>query len=69
MLAVGMPAGDDDAFGAEVGGGQDAEQSHGSVAYHGNGLARFDPGGDRAEPAGCEDVGGGQLAGDQVGGW
>ena len=65
-LAVGVAAHGDDALGAELAGGEDAEQPDGAVTDDGDGLAGSDLGGDGGEPAGAEDVGGGQQAGDQV---
>ena len=50
----------------ELLGGQDAEQADGAVTDHGDGLARAGLGGDGAEPAGAQDVGGGQEVRDQV---
>ena len=57
----------DDAFGAELLGGEDAEQAHRAVADDRDGLAGSGFGGDGGEPAGAEHVGGGQQGGDQVG--
>ena len=61
-----VPAHRDDAFRAELLGGQHAEQPDGAVADHRDGLARAGLGGHRGEPAGAEHVGGGQQARDQV---
>ena len=62
----GVPADGDDPFGAELLGGQDAEQADGAVADDGDGLAGAGLGGDGGEPAGAEYVGGGEQRRDQV---
>ena len=67
LLARSVTAHRDDPFGAELLGGQHAEQADRAVAHHGHRLAGADLGGDGAEPAGAEDVGGGQQARDQIG--
>ena len=64
--AVGVTAHRDDALGTELAGGEDAEQADGAVTDDGDSLARSDLGGDGGEPAGAEDVGGGQQAGHQL---
>ena len=61
-----VPAHRDDPLGAELARGEDAQQADRAVADHGDGLARAGLGGDGAEPAGAEHVGGGQQARDQV---
>ena len=48
-------------------GGQDGGQAHGAVADHRDGLAGAGLGGDGPEPAGSQDVGGGQQRGDDLG--
>lgn len=48
-------------------GREHAEQPNGTIADDGDGLSRADLGGDRAEPAGAEDVGRGEQARDQDG--
>ncbi len=52
-LAVRVPAEGDDAFGAELPGGEDAEQAHGAVTDDRDGLAGSGLGGDGGEPAGA----------------
>ena len=54
-------------LGAELAGGEDAEQPDGAVADDGDGLARAGFGGDSGEPAGAEDIGCREQGGDQVG--
>ena len=61
-----VPAHRDDPLGAELPGRQHGEQADRAVADDRDGLARLHVGGDGAEPAGAEHVGGGQQAGDQV---
>ena len=61
-----VPAHRDDPLGAQLPGGQHGEQADRAVTDHGDGLAGLHVGGDGAEPAGAEHVGGGQQAGDQV---
>ena len=68
LLAGLVAAHRDDAFGAELLGGQHAAQAHRAVADHGHGLAGADVGRDGAEPPGAEDVGGGQEVRDEIGG-
>ena len=68
LLAVGVAAHGDDPLGAELAGGEDAEEADGAVADDGDGLAGADLGGDGGEPAGAEDVGGGEVVGHEVGG-
>ena len=60
---------DDDPLGAELFGGEHPEQADGAVADDGDGLAWADLGGDGAEPAGAQHVGGGEEAGEEVVGW
>src|SRR5207302_2732841 len=69
LLSWLVAAHGDDALGAEVLGGQHGEEPHGSVADNGDRLARRDLGSGCSEPAGAEDVGGGEEAGDEVVGW
>ena len=57
----------DDPLGAELLGGQDAEQPDRAVADDRDGLAGAGLGGDGGEPAGAEHVGGGHQRRDQVG--
>ena len=66
LLPVGVAAHGDDPLGAELLGGEDAEQADRAVADDGDGLARAGLGGDGGEPAGAEHVGGGEQARDQV---
>jgi hypothetical protein len=61
-----VPAHRDDPLGPELPRGQHAEQPDRSVADDRDGLARPDVGGDGAEPAGAQHVGGREQAGDQV---
>jgi hypothetical protein len=61
-----VPAHRDDALGAELLGGQHAEQADRTIAHHGNRLARTRVRGDGAEPAGAEYVGQGQEARDEI---
>jgi hypothetical protein len=56
----------DNPVGAELLSGEDGEQPDGAVTDDGDGLAGPGLGGDGAEPAGTEDVGGGEEARDQV---
>ena len=67
LLAGLVAAHDDDALGAELARGEDAVEADGAVADHDDGLARADLGGHGTEPAGAQDVGGGEEARDQVG--
>ena len=67
LLAGLVAAHDDDALGAELARRENPVEADGAVADDDDGLARTDLGGDGAEPAGAEDVGGGEEAGDQVG--
>ena len=62
-LPVGVAGHGDDPFGAELLGGQDAEQSDSAVADDGDGLTGADLGSNGGEPAGAEHVGGGQQDG------
>ena len=66
-LAVGVAGHGDDPLGAQLLGGEHAEQPDRAVADDGDGLARAGLGGDGGEPAGAEHVGGGQQRRDQVG--
>jgi hypothetical protein len=66
-LSVGVTAGDDDPLRAELAGREDGAESHGAVPDDGDGLAGAGLGRDRPEPAGAEDVGGGQQRRDEVG--
>ena len=68
LLAGLVAAHDDDPLGAELAGGEHAEEADGAVTDDGDGLARADLGGDGTEPAGAEHVGGGEEARDQIGG-
>ena len=68
LLAGRVTAHRDDAFGAELLGGQHAAQAHRAVAHHGHRLAGADVGRDGAEPPGAEDVGRGQQVRDEIGG-
>ena len=61
-----VPAHRDDPVRAELLGGQNGEQADRAVPDHGDGLARAGFGGDGAEPAGAENIGGGQEAGQQI---
>ena len=63
LLAVGVAAHRDDPLGAELLGGEDAEQADRAVADDRDGLAGAGLGGDGGEPAGAEHVGGGQQDG------
>jgi hypothetical protein len=56
----------DDSLSAQLPGGQDREQTHGSVADDRDGLAGSGLGRDGTEPAGAEHVGGGEQARDQA---
>ena len=67
LLAWFVAAHDDDPLGAELTGGEHAEQADGAVTDDGDGLAGADLGGDGAEPAGAEHVGRGEEVGDHVG--
>ena len=62
-LPVLVAAHGDDPFGAELLGGEHAEQTDGAVTDDGDRLAGADLGGDGGEPAGAEHVGGGQQHG------
>jgi hypothetical protein len=66
LLAGLVAAHDDDPLGAELAGGEHAEQADGAVPDDGDGLARGGLGGDGGEPAGAQHVGGGEQAGDEV---
>jgi len=66
-LAVGVPAERDDPLGAELLGGQDAQQPDGAVAHDRDCLARAGFGGNGGEPAGAQHVRGRQQRRDQVG--
>ena len=66
LLAGLVAAHRDDPLRAELLGGQHREQTDRAVADDGDGLARAGLGGDGAEPAGAQHVGGGQQARDQV---
>ena len=66
-LAVGVPAERDDPLGAELLGGQDAQQPDGAVTDDGDRLARAGFGGNGGEPAGTQHVRGRQQRRDQVG--
>ena len=66
LLARLVAAHRDDPLGAQLLGGQDAEQADRAVADDGDGLAGPHLGGDGAEPAGAQHVGGGEQARDQV---
>ena len=66
-LPVGVATDRDDPLGAELLGGQDAEQPDRAVTDDRDGLAGAGLGGDGGEPAGAEDVGGRQQRRDQVG--
>jgi hypothetical protein len=61
-----VPAEGDDPLGAQLPGGQDAQQSDGAVADDSHRLARSGLGGDGGEPAGAEHVGGREQTRDQV---
>jgi hypothetical protein len=61
-----VPAHRDDPLGAEPAGCQHGEQADGAVTDDHDGLAGAGLGGDGAEPAGAEHVGGGEQARDQV---
>ena len=65
-LTVGVAAERDDPLGAELLGGEDAEQADRAVADDRDGLARSGLGGDGGEPAGAEHVGGGHQRRDEV---
>ena len=65
-LAVGVAAERDDAFGAELLGGEDAEESDGAVTDDRDRLAGAGLGGDGGEPAGAEHVGGRHQRRDEV---
>ena len=56
----------DDPFGAELFGGEHAEQSDRAIADHGDRLARPGVGGGGGEPAGPQHVGGGEQTRDQI---
>jgi hypothetical protein len=56
----------DSSFGAEPPGGQDGEQPDRPVPDDGDGLSWLDVGGDGAEPARAEDVGGCEQARDEL---
>ena len=66
LLAGLVAAHRDDPLGAELLGGEHAEQPDRAVADDRDGLARAGLGGDGAEPAGAQHVGGGEQARDQV---
>ncbi len=66
-LTVGVSAERDDALGAELLGGQYAEQADRAVADHGDRLAGPGLGSDGGEPAGAQHVGGRHQGGDEVG--
>ena len=68
LLAGLVTAHRDDAFGAELLGGQHAAQAHRAVAHHGHRLTGADVGRNGAEPPGPEDVGRGQQVRDEIGG-
>jgi hypothetical protein len=56
----------DDAFGAELAGGQHGQQPDGAVTDHRDGLVWAGLGRHGAEPAGPEHIGGGQQAREQI---
>ena len=66
-LPVGVAAHRDDPLGAELLGGEDAEQADGAVADDGDRLAGTGFGGDGGEPAGAEHVGCREQRRDEVG--
>ncbi len=66
-LPVGVAAHRDDPLRTELPGGEHREEADGAVADDRDGLTGAGLGGNRAEPAGAEDVGRGEQPGDQVG--
>jgi hypothetical protein len=66
LLPGHVAAHGDDPLGPQVPGGQHGEQPDRAVPDHGHGLAWAGLGGHGAEPAGAEDVGGGEEARDQI---
>ncbi len=66
-LAIGVPAHRDDALGAQLLRGEDAEQPDRAVAHDRDGLSGAGFGGDGGEPARAEHVGGGQQRRDEIG--
>ena len=66
-LPVGVPAEGDDPLGAELPGGQDAEQADRAVADDRDRLAGPGLGGDGGEPTGAQHVGGRHQRRDQIG--
>src|SRR5919204_1163706 len=66
FLPVLVTAHDDDRLRTELLGGQHGEQTDRTVTDHSNGPARSCVGGNSTEPAGAEDIRGGEQARDEV---